>query len=247
MGSIMRAIVLLSLVLAFPTAVVGQEARLERIRGAFPADAVSRIEEIVAAARAAGVPADPLLDKALEGAAKSVQADRVVAAVSAYAERLGTAKTLVGAGREASVMVAAADALRRGVPPEVVRSLSGEHPSDIAIPLVVLGDLIDASVPVDHAYEVVLGALERRQGVDELLAIPAAIRRLIREGKLPAEAAEVVAWALTQGGLPAAIALPAGPIIGPPGGPPVPPGAGPPDKVAPPSKKPPVKPPGGGV
>lgn len=240
----MRAIALFSLTLALPAALAGQDARLDRIRQAYPAEVASRIEAILADAEAMNVPVEPLVSKALEGAAKGVPGERVVTALSSYAGRLEEAASLVGGDRDADDVVAAADALKRGVPSQAVRSLAGGSSGDVAIPLVVLGDLIEAGVPVDGAYDVVEDALARRPRAEELLAIPAAVRRLIREGKLPDEAASAVGIAIAQGQLPAAVGG-GGPGVGPPSGPPVPPGAGPPGRGAGSRGKPPVKPPGG--
>ncbi len=228
----MRGIVLLVLGLALPGAVWAQDARLERIRQAFPAEAVSQIEGIVAESEAAGVPTGPLYAKALEGVAKGVPAQRVVAALSAYAEQLRNAASLVGAEHGSTAVVAGADALRRGVPAEAVRSLAGQYRGDLAVPLVVMGDLIEAGVPAEGAFEVVEGALQKQQAPEEMLAIPGAVRQLMREGSGPGEAANAVGRAIGRGqfrghgqqGTPGAA---------PPKGPPVPPGAGPPDHAGP--------------
>lgn len=234
----MRAIVLTVWMMSLPAVLTAQDARLDRIREALPAAAVDRIETVLAEADAANLPVGPLLDKALEGAAKGVPAERVAGAVAAYAERLGQAQELVGAGRSPDAVVAAADAVRRGVPPATVRSLAGAHEGELAIPLVVLGDLMAAGVPVDHAYEVVEGALARNSQNDQILAIPSVLRRMMEEGQLPAQAAAAITSAFDRGHLP----------VGIPAGPPVPPGAGPPEGKGPPDGrgKPPVDPPDGG-
>lgn len=206
---------------------VAQDVQRERLREAFPAEAVGQIEEILARAEAAGVPSEPLLAKALEGAAKRVPAERVVAALSAYANRMEQATTLVGPSRGDAAVVAAADALRRGVPADALKALS-KHEGELAVPLVVLADLVEAGVPVQGAYNVVESALNRRHMPDDMLAIPGAVRRLVREGQLPAEAAATVGTAIGRGQF-RGVGNPHGtPGVGPPSGPPVPPGTGPP-------------------
>ncbi|UCF20395.1 MAG: hypothetical protein JSU87_03035 [Gemmatimonadota bacterium] len=228
----MRGIVVLVLGLALPSAVLAQDARLERIRQAFPAEAVSRIEGILAESEAAGVPTGPLYAKALEGVAKGVPADRVVAALNAYAEHLQNALSLVGAGHGAAAVVAGADALRRGVPVEAVRSLASQYSGDLAVPLVVMGDLIETGVPADGAYEVVQDALQKQQTPEEMLAIPGAVRQLMREGSGAGEAANAVGRAINRGQFGGQIQQ-GKPGAAPPKGPPVPPGAGPPDHAGP--------------
>ncbi len=239
----MRATAALILLAALPTLAIAQDGRLDRVRQAFP-DRAAEIESLLATAEAAGVPTDPLIAKALEGAAKGVPGDRVVAALSNYAERLGTARRLMGGDREVTTVVAGADALRRGVPAETVGSLAAQHQGELAVPLLVLGDLMAEGVPVDHAFEVVQNALGRGQGPDDMLAIPGAVRRMMREGQSPAEAAGAVGRAIGHGKF--------GEVMGPPGqlktrpgkGPPVPPGSGPPDHAGPKRDKGKGKPPG---
>lgn len=230
-------LLLLLAFVALPATAAAQDAQRERLRQAFPAEAVTQIETILAEAEASGVPSDPLVAKALEGAAKRVPADRVVAALTVYAERLQQATEIVGPERGASAVVAAADALRRGVPAAAVRAVSG-HQGDPAVPLVVLADLVEAGVPVDGAFSVVENALDRQHGPEDILAIPGQVRRLMREGRLPAEAAAAVGQAIGRGQFRGV--GPHGNLgAGPPGGPPVPPGAGPPEKAKGKGKGPP--------
>lgn len=208
-----------------------QEAQRERLRQVFPADAVTQIESILAQAESEGIPTDPLIAKALEGAAKRVPTERVVAALSIYAERLQQATSLVGPQRGVGAVVAAADAMRRGVPSTAIGALASEHPGDLAVPLVVFADLVEAGVPVPGAYNVLEHALSREHAPEEMLAIPGAVRRLVREGQLPAEAAAAVGEAIGRGQF-RGVGNPHGTLgVGPPSGPPVPPGAGPPDKA----------------
>jgi hypothetical protein len=240
----MRRLALAILLFALPGALTAQDARIERIRQAFPAEAVTRIEGILAQAQAAGVPTGPLIAKALEGAAKGVAADRVVAVLSSYSDGLRRSQVLIGPARGEAAVVAGADALRRGVPPQTVQALAGAHSGDLAVPLVVLGELMEAGVPVEHAYQVVQEALSKHQGPEEMLAIPGAVRRMMREGRTPAEAANAVGQAIGLGRF--------GGMMGPPGqvkmkGPPVPPGSGPPDHAAKKKGKGIGKPPPSGV
>src|SRR5207247_998016 len=56
------------------------------------------VQGIAADAAARGLPVDPLVQKAIEGAAKGVRGDRVIAAVRALAGRLAEAMEAVRAG-----------------------------------------------------------------------------------------------------------------------------------------------------
>jgi hypothetical protein len=226
----MRGIVLLVFWLALPGALLAQDARLDRIRQAFPAEAVTEMEAILADAEAAGLPTGPLFAKALEGAAKGVPAARVVAALTDYSTRLQEATSIVGSDRGPTTVVASADALRRGVPAEALRALAGRHDGEIAVPIVVMGDLIEAGVPADGAVQVVEDALQQKHNPDEMLAIPGAVQRLMREGQGPADAANAVGRAIGRGEF-------RGRGVGPHKGPPVPPGAGPPGQAKKKDKK----------
>ncbi len=243
-----RRIVWLVLLPAFPAALVAQDARLERVRQAYPAETVAQIESILVDAQAAGVPRGPLVDKALEGAAKGVPGDRVVAALSAYSGRLGQSRSLMGADRDAASVVAGADALRRGVPPQTVRTMARQHQGDIAVPLVVMGDLVQAGVPADHAYQVVEGALARQHDPEEMLAIPGAVHRLMRQGQSPTQAADMIGNAIGQGHFREIMGRHGGTMAMPRKGAPVPPGSGPPEHGKMGEKgKHKGKPPGGGM
>ncbi len=219
--------------LALPGPLWGQEARVDRIREAFPAEAAERIEAVVGEAAAMGVPTEPLFDKALEGAAKRVPSDRVVAAVSEYAGRLQRATQLIGGAPDVGVVVAGADALRRGVSPDALRNVGGQAGARTPAALVVLGDLVESGVPVDRALEAVREALSDRHEPGALNDIPAALRRLIRDGHIPADAIQRIRDGMRRGLDPRRIDL-----RRPPGdfsrtdGPPLPPGSDPPpDRV----------------
>jgi hypothetical protein len=236
----------LILLLALPNVALAQDTRMERIRQAFPPDAVAQIETIIVDAEAAGIPTEPLLDKALEGAAKRVPTDRVIAAVTSYSQSLAESRSLVGVDHDAAAVVAGADALRRGVQPQTVRSLASASTGGLAVPLVVLGDLIEAGVPQLEAYAVVEGALAQQHGPDEMLAIPGAVRRLMRDGQSASQAAGAVGNAIGHGKFKDVVGPHGRAGASPPKGPPVPPGSGPPDHAGPKKDKGKGKPPPGG-
>ncbi|NIR46340.1 MAG: hypothetical protein GWN99_17975 [Gemmatimonadetes bacterium] len=223
----MRWLMTAALLLACPGLAAAQGDPFDRVREAYPAAAMAEIEAIMARAEAAGVPTEPLTAKALEGAAKGVPADRVVVALSSYAVRLRESAQLVGTGRGTASIVAGADAIRRGVPPEQVSELALEHPEgDLAVPLVVMGDLMEAGVPARNAYRVVTMAMHRQQAPEEMLAIPGAVRMMMRAGQGPGPAADAVGRMIGRGQ-----------FRGAGMGPPVPPGSGPPEHANPRNEK----------
>ena len=222
----MRAIVFLLLALSAPASLAAQDERLERLREAYPGE-VGQIEAIVAEAEAAGVPGGPLIDKALEGAAKRVPGGRVLLALNAYADRLRESASIVGQEHGAGSVIAGADALRRGVPDQSMRQLVAQHRGDLAVPFMVMGDLVEAGVPAQGAYDIVDNALKQEHGPEEMLMIPGAVRRMMRSGQSASEAADFLGNAMRRGEL--HMFMGTGPQgMGPQHGPPVPPGSEPP-------------------
>ncbi|GEM_PF-608635 len=176
-------------------------ARLRQMRDHFGPAVSARIDDVLASARKAGVPEDVLITKALEGAAKGVPGTRVVEALKSYSERLQRADRLLGGSAGSAILVAAADALQKGVDPNAVAEVGRAAGGD-PLPLVVLGDLRDAGVPVDQAVAVVRQALKQGRHGDRLLEVSAEVRRAIRAGKPPGQAAQEVGRALQGAGAP---------------------------------------------
>lgn len=180
-------------------------SELQQVRSHFGPAVAGEIENVVASARAAGVPESLVLKKALEGAAKGVPGARVVDVLRTYQSRLVRSRALLGSTASGAMLVAGADALQKGVPEAAVQSVGRAEGGD-PIALVALGDLVDAGVPVDQAAAVVRKALARGKRGEELLDIPAQVRNMMRQGTPPGQAAGVIGKSLDQGG--------------PPGGPP---------------------------
>ena len=221
----------------FVAAAGAQEpTKQERVRAAFSGEAARELERLLADARDRGLPTEPLLDKALEGSAKGVPAERVLAVLAQLSTGLGRARAILAEDGSPPVpadVVAVADGLRRGVPERAVSRLRTEAGPDEPIALAVhtLADLLDRGVPVDAALDVLTAWRSHGAQPTDLAELPAAVERLVRQGSLPSQAAEAVAAAVRAGRGPAG-ALPH--QAGPPGrgrgrdGPPIPPGAGPP-------------------
>lgn len=193
---ILRALAV-SLVLASGAA--GQDGKRDRIVAAFPADAVTRIDEIVDEAASVGVAADPIYDKALEGAAKRVPVPRILPALESYSARLRDSHGLLGDASTHAAVVAGADALARGVPRETVRAVGRDAGDRGPVALVVLGDLAEAGVPADGALAAVRQALDANQERDAVLHVPAAVRRLLRDGRAPDRAVHDVTQLMRDG------------------------------------------------
>lgn len=161
-----------------------QEAGARSLEDAMPPEYAVRVRETAREASQAGVPPGLVVRKAFEGAAKGYPPDRVVQAVEAYALRLREAVRLMGPDQRPAGLAAAAEALRTGVPPDAIRTLVARDRGnrDLAVPLIVLGDLTEAGVPTADALRVVESAMDDGARGDQMLGLSAAVRRQMRQG-----------------------------------------------------------------
>ena len=164
------------------------------------------VRSIAADAAAHGLPVDPLVQKAIEGAAKGVPNDRVIAAVRALAGRLGEAKEAVRAGGvaapNAEVVEGGADALNAGISARQVSDLVrvSRPPQDPALTLRVAATLSALGVPAQQAIELVQETISAGRSQSDLLALPGEVQAGLARGATPAQAAAGLARA--AGGTP---------------------------------------------
>lgn len=136
-------------------------AQEPRFTGRLPEPARVQVDALLDAARTEGLPIEPLVDRALEGASKGAPGDRIVAAVRRLAEELRVARDGLGSGATPEEIAAGASALRAGVPPRELtrlRSARGRQPLTVAVG--VLADLVAVGVPTDTAVRAVLALAE---------------------------------------------------------------------------------------
>ncbi len=165
-----------------------QDARLARLDSA----ARASVAAIVDSARAAGLPSEPLVERALEGATKGAPGDRIVAAVRRLAGDLGQARDALGRAATPAELEAGAAALRAGASPTLLAQLrrARPRPQRLTVPLAVLTDLVASGVPVDSAAAAVL-ALAATTRDAELMEFRRTVERDIALGAPPAAAAAV--------------------------------------------------------
>jgi hypothetical protein len=178
---------------AAPSPARAQDENAEaRLRRALPPEDAARVRELAGELEREGIPPALVRRKALEGVAKGVPPERILAALDEYAGRLRGARSLIGPERSGASLAAAAEASRRGVPPDAIRELAQrrERQRELAVPLIVLGELVEAGVPTGRALAAVEDALDRGAGPDGMMAFSAAVRRRIRMGEDPALALE---------------------------------------------------------
>jgi hypothetical protein len=198
-----KLITMLLALAALPSArLVAQQAEpaaIQRARAGLPPAQAAAFDDILARARSRGLPTAPLVDKALEGAAKKIAPDRVIVALRLSADRLELAQAIVGA-RENEV-AGALLALDRGIDEKTARQLvSGARQNEpVGMALNVLADLLERGVPVDNAFEVISSWRARGGRASDLQDLPAAVERLVREGAKPGRAATEIADAMRSG------------------------------------------------
>ena len=167
-----------------------------RLNGRVPAAVAQAVQEIATDARAQGLPVEPLLQKALEGGAKGVPADRVIAAVRVLAGRLGDAQgALQGGGLRSpspEALETGAYALNAGLSSRQVRELASvsREPYDPVLTLRIAATLTALGVPSGQGVDLVEHMIRDHRGPGELLDLPNEVQQGMARGATAAEAAE---------------------------------------------------------
>jgi hypothetical protein len=186
---------LLALMLVGPAA-AAQDARL---KSRLDPRTFVAVNAIVDSARVAKLPTAPLVDKALEGAAKGSDGQGIVTAVRQLSLRMGSAKRSLGSAATADEIKAAAGALDMGVSPNDLarlRAASGKRP--VTMPLDVLSDLVGRHVPIPTATNLVLQLARSGVKDPDLALFQRNVRADIDRGADPTAAATTRARGLVQ-------------------------------------------------
>ena len=186
-----------------------------RLSGRVSPEVVAAVRGMVDAAAARGLPVELLVQKALEGGAKGVPADRVIAAVRALASELdASAGALHSAGLAApdgDAIEAGAFALTAGLKEGQVRELAraSRAPFGAAATLRVAALLAALGVPAKQTVALVRRTIEAGRAPLDLLDLPDRVESEIARGATPAQAAAGLARAAAHS--------PVGPPDVPPG------------------------------
>lgn len=150
----------------------------ERLREVLPDEVADHVLATIATSRSRGLPAQALERIALKGAARQVPPAEIQAAVDAQAGRLAVSKRILSSATERQMtddeVEAGAEALRQGVDGEAVSALASSAPSgrSLAVPLFVLGSLVDRGLPSDDALAAVLERLTAKATDAQLAQLP---------------------------------------------------------------------------
>jgi hypothetical protein len=192
---------LLALVVVAPAALAGQADVAARLDGRVAPEVVQAVRDIATATAARGLPVEPLIEKAIEGGAKHVAADRVIAAVRVLAARLDEA---AGALRQGGIGAPGVDvveggayALSAGLNARQVRDLARESrpPYDPALTLRVAATLAALGVPANQTVAVLGDMIAAGRTPSDLLDLPSEVQADVAHGATPAQAASDLAHA----------------------------------------------------
>jgi hypothetical protein len=185
---LVSAVALLAAV-ARPVVAGAQADPRAKLAARLDSGAVAAILPVIDAAAQHGLPIDPLVQKALEGASKRAPADRIVVAVRRLSSQLASARLALGDAATSPELVAGASALQAGVRPEMLASLRSERPTaSLAVPLGVLAELIARGVPADTGAMAVTALLDAKVTDTQLVALRQDVERDIGVGAPPTTA-----------------------------------------------------------
>ena len=147
-----------------------------RLREVLPADVAEKVLATIAEARVHNLPAHALEQRALKFAAKGVEPALIARSIEQQEDRMEKAKDALDNGRKPSSdeIEAGAEAMRQGVDGTAVSELAKSAPSgrSLAVPLFVIGSLVDRGLPSDDALQRVLAKLQSRASDSEIEQIP---------------------------------------------------------------------------
>ncbi len=199
MSPLLRRLSLTLAAAALPVALAAQGDIAGRLAGRVPPEVARAVQDIAVGVTARGLPAEPLIDKAIEGGAKHVPAERVIAAVQALAARLDQAAAALQAGGiaapRADAVEGGADALNAGLKPDAVRDLAklSRPPYDAAVTLRVAAALAALGVGPEQTVELLGNAIKAGGTPSDLLGLPGQVAAGIARGQTPPQAAHGVA------------------------------------------------------
>jgi len=190
----MKVAVLL-LALAAPLGAQGERARLE---GRVPAASLPAIDSLLDVAKSEQLPTEPLVQKAIEGGAKHVSAERIIQAVERNLDQLRAAQTLLERSGDkapstpAEVMTVVW-AHKRGLSDSIIERVITALPSEPrSSALHAVADLLAHRFAADSAASLILDAVGQGVRGVRLLDVSGAALLELQRGHTRAEALAIV-------------------------------------------------------
>lgn len=198
--------------LALPLSLLSaqQPTIAQRLQDRVPPEVAALVQRLGAAASARGLPVDPLIQKAIEGSAKGVPAERVSIAVQQLVAQLDTAAIALREGgltTDTLIIGAGAFAITAGLSSHDITALArtGASTPALTVGLRVAGTLAAMGVPPSEDIGLISTKLRSGQPAADLLGLPGSVQAEIARGVTPAQAAaglERAAAAQGRGGPP---------------------------------------------
>jgi hypothetical protein len=166
-----------------------------RLKQVLPADVATRVLALIEKARSHDLPAQALENRALKFAAKGVNPDSIEKSVADQESRMEKVRDTLQSARghkaTGDEIEAGAEAIRKGVDGSKVSALAKSAPSgrSLAVPLYVIGSLVDRGLPSDDALARVEQRLKARASDHDLEQMPAELppQTVTGQGNKPAE------------------------------------------------------------
>jgi hypothetical protein len=175
-----------------PLRLRAQDPRSARLDGKLDDTTRAVVLRTLDSARTRGLPIEPLVDKALEGATKRAAGPRIQAAVSVLMQRLEVARAALAPSPSPRDIAAGADALAYGATREALAAMRAIRPNEsVAVPLGVLTQLVASGVPVARATRVVADLMRRGARDEQLIALNNDVRSFVVAGASPEAALDV--------------------------------------------------------
>jgi hypothetical protein len=151
------------------------------------------IRAIIDSARAQGIPEAPLIEKMYQGAAMGADGPRIVVAVRNLAIEMASAHKALGTVATADEIKAAASAMHAGVPAVELGKMkkqSGGLRRSLALPFIVLTDIVSRGVPVTTAANAIRSLVGAGARDEDINKFQRDVKVDIDQGAPPAAAAE---------------------------------------------------------
>jgi hypothetical protein len=170
---------------ALPAMAGAQESRLV---GRLPDAARVSVDSLIESARGRGLPVEPLVDRALEGAAMGAAPGIIVGAIRRLHDELIVVRGAFGGAATTAELTAGVSALRAGATSQDLARLRRLRPGrPLTVAAAVLADLAAAGVPADTAVSAVM-VLARDADDADYIAFRRNVQRDIEQGASPAAA-----------------------------------------------------------
>ena len=166
-------------------ALQAQQSPLPATLSAATRDTLGRLVDSV---RAVGLPTEPLVAKAAEGALKRVPEERIIWAVRALAGRQAEARAVLPASVSPGTLAAAVSALQAGVSPQTLRRLASVKRTDetsLAIAYIAVADLVATRVNAEAAASAIEELLRRGASEQIMTGFRLGVTEDIRAGLAP--------------------------------------------------------------